>query len=103
MQHLRLLKYCLLLLSFFFISCKHVTSSHRQINTPKKLLAIKNSATHQFAAPKVTFIGPRNQPKKVTAGRPVRKANSLRLGNPFFTNYGTDQGLPINNIIGIGA
>ena len=94
------LRYCILLVCLFvFISCNHQSSSPAQNDTVNKPQAINNSRKDSFSAPSVILITPSNQPKVVKAGNPVIRIDSSNGGIPFFTNYGIDQGLPVNNII----
>ena len=95
-----LLWYCIILLcSLIFISCNNQTSSHACNVTAKKLQPTNNVRKNSFATPKVTRVSARNQPKVIKAGKPVIKIYSSGVGIPFFTNYSTEQGLPVNNII----
>ncbi|MGZ3917010.1 MAG: ligand-binding sensor domain-containing protein [Flavisolibacter sp.] len=99
MRHLRLLVYSLYLLASSFISCSPVTSSGHPTNTVKIIRAVNYGTPARISPPKLTFINTANQPKIVKAGNPIRRSVAPVFGNPFFTNYGTDEGLPIHNII----
>ncbi|MBD0349889.1 MAG: hypothetical protein ICV65_01915, partial [Flavisolibacter sp.] len=46
----------------------------------------------------MTLITVSNQPKVIKAGKPVIKIDSSNGGAPFFTNYTTEQGLPLNSV-----
>jgi ligand-binding sensor domain-containing protein/signal transduction histidine kinase len=82
-----------------FISCSHQTSTYPENDTIKKQQASNSLVIHSFAAPRVIPITAGNQPQVIKAGKPVVKIISSEVGIPFFTNYGIDQGLPVNNII----
>ncbi len=83
---------------FAFISCNHQTSSHPQTNIVKKPQVINDIRKDSFAAPKVIPITVHNQPKVIKAGKPVIRIDSSHGGAPFFTNYSTEQGLPLNSV-----
>jgi len=50
------------------------------------------------AAATTTYLDAGNQPLKVRAGKPFVQADSTFGGTPVFTNYGTEQGLPLSEI-----
>ncbi len=88
-----------MLFCFFpFVSCNHSTSSHPNISIVKKPEAINNIRKDSFAAPKVIRVTARNQPKVIKAGKPIIKIDSSNGGAPFFTNYGTEQGLALSSV-----
>ncbi|HMH22825.1 MAG TPA: two-component regulator propeller domain-containing protein [Puia sp.] len=92
--------YCLILVfSFAGVSCSHQTPPHPQNGAPVERHAVNNAAKYSFAEPKRIVITVRNQPRVTKAGKPVIRTTLSGVGIPFFTNYSTDQGLPINNII----
>ncbi|MEJ7738002.1 MAG: two-component regulator propeller domain-containing protein [Chitinophagaceae bacterium] len=59
---------------------------------------MNNIKKDSFAAPTITHITALNQPKKVKAGKPIVEIDSSNGGAPFFTNYSTEQGLPLNSV-----
>jgi ligand-binding sensor domain-containing protein/signal transduction histidine kinase len=95
----KLLCQCAILVCFFaFVSCNHQTSSTSQNDTAKKLQPINTTRKDSFVVPKVTYITAGNQPKILKAGKPVIRIDSSNGGAPFFTNYSTEQGLPLNSV-----
>jgi hypothetical protein len=92
-----LLWYCVLIVSFFaFISCDRKLPPNNE--TANKKQPISSIKKNDFTPPKVTYITAANQPKTIIAGKPIIKKDSTNGGTPFFTNYGTEQGLPSNFI-----
>ena len=83
--------YIILVFSFAFVSCGHQSRSHPQNFSIDKRPAA--GIVHKPATPRVTLITARNHPKIIKAGKPVIKTEASGRGLPFFTNYGTDQGL----------
>jgi len=91
--------YCIIWVCFFaFSSSNHQTSLHPHKDTVKKPRVINDIRKDGFAAPKVIPITVHNQPKVIKAGRPVIKIDSSNGGVPFFTNYGTEEGLPLSSV-----
>ena len=80
------------------ISCKQPTSSKARNNSHKNVQLVNAISKDSFEGPIVTYITAANQPKKIRAGNPIVKINTSPKGNPFFTNFGTDQGLPLNSV-----
>jgi ligand-binding sensor domain-containing protein/signal transduction histidine kinase len=85
--------------SFVFLSCNHQPPEPTIKNSDKKSLPINNIEKDGFAPPKVTFITSANLPRAVKAGKAVIRLDSSNGGTPFFTNYGTEQGLPISSVL----
>ncbi len=83
---------------FIIISCHNQTSTYVKNTTINKHEAKKNSEQY-FLPPIVIPVTIQNQPAIIKAGKPVVKIDSSVSGIPFFTNYGTDDGLSINNVI----
>lgn len=94
-----LLRYCSISCFFAFTSCNYQTSSPAQNNTVKKFKSINNIQKNNFTAPNVIHITARNSPKVTRAGNPVIKIDSSHGGAPFFTNYGTEQGLALSSVL----
>jgi ligand-binding sensor domain-containing protein len=91
---------CILFLCFFdFASCKHNEFSPTQRDTAENLHVFSAARQDNPTMPKITYITNVNQPEVIKAGKPVIKIDSSNGGAPFFTDYGIDQGLPVNNII----
>jgi ligand-binding sensor domain-containing protein/signal transduction histidine kinase len=92
--------YCIIWGCFFaFISCHYQPTSEAQNNSIQKSGIIRSVAKYTVAVPKITPLTTRNHPRVVRAKNPVVKADLSGIGIPFFTNYNTEQGLPVNNII----
>ncbi|MEO5999032.1 MAG: two-component regulator propeller domain-containing protein, partial [Chitinophagaceae bacterium] len=90
---------CSIWVAFFaFSSCNHQNSLHPQKDTVKKPQAINDSRKDSFAAPTVIHITVHNQPKVIKAGKPIIRIDSSNGGSPFFTNYGTEEGLPLSSV-----
>ncbi len=87
-----------LVVCFAFVSCNHQSSSNAQSHAVKELQTINNSRKDSLAAPQVVPLTVRNQPKVIKVGKPIIKIDSSNGGIPFFTNYGTEQGLPQNSV-----
>jgi ligand-binding sensor domain-containing protein/signal transduction histidine kinase len=92
--------HCALIASFFaFISCDwqppHI-SNNEPVKKPQPINSIKKDS---FPPPNVIYITAINQPKVVKAGKPTIKIDSTNGGVPFFTNYGTEQGTPVSQIL----
>jgi streptogramin lyase len=79
-------------------SCGSQPKQEIKTETAKGYSAINGIKKDSFAPPKVTYITAANLPKTVNAGRPAITKQSDYCGNPFFTNYGTEQGLPLSEI-----
>jgi ligand-binding sensor domain-containing protein/signal transduction histidine kinase len=95
-----LLGYCLRLGCFFILlSCNQEVSPEANNNTSKKVQVFNAAKNKNFIPPRVTYITSANQPKVIKAGKPVVKADPSNGGVPFFTDYGIEEGLPVNNII----
>lgn len=91
--------YCIIWLCFFaFNSCNHPTSLHPQKYTLKNAPVINDNRKDGFAAPKVIPITEHNQPKVIKVGKPFIRIDSSEGGAPYFTNYGTDEGLALSSI-----
>lgn len=91
--------YCIISVCFFpFISCRHQASSHTK-NDIIKRPAINKFGEQSFALPEIIPITPGNRPRVVKAGRPVINIDSSNGGIPFFTNYGTEQGLALSSVL----
>lgn len=95
-----LLQYFLLTCIIFLTACGH-EKKNQISNEAVKTKQINAFKKERYAPPKVIFITSANQPKIVKAGKPTIIKDSLNGGTPFFTNYGTDQGLPISVISSI--
>jgi len=96
---LSLLRACsLLVCSFAFISCNRQSSQHAKNTDTKKPQAINNVKKDSYAAPEVISITAANQPKVVLAGKPIIRIDSSNGGAPFFTSYGTEQGLALSTV-----
>jgi ligand-binding sensor domain-containing protein/signal transduction histidine kinase len=83
---------------FIAFCCSHPRSSIPE-NTDRKNENTYKSPKYSLANPVVTFITTRNQPAITIAGKPIIKTDSSGAGISFFSNYNTDQGLLVNNII----
>jgi ligand-binding sensor domain-containing protein/signal transduction histidine kinase len=90
----------LLLCCYFFISCN---SSNQQPKAPSsnKTETEAGNKKESFPRPKLIDIPKTKLPKVVKCGKPVIIADSSARGIPFFTNYGADQGLGLNEITAI--
>jgi signal transduction histidine kinase/ligand-binding sensor domain-containing protein len=89
----------IILVSFMvFISCKHQPAANIQNETAETPQPINGVKKNTFAAPKIIPITSTNAPKIVKAGKPVITTDSSNGGNPFFNNYGTDQGLALSSV-----
>ena len=80
------------------ISCKQQSSLKTQNNSNKNLQLVSAIRKDSLATPIITHITATNQPKVIKAGNPIIKTDSTNGGNPFFTNFGTDQGLPLSSV-----
>lgn len=72
----------------------------KQTNTKpaKSQQLVHDTGKDSFAPPIVIPITSANRPIIKKAGKPTITIDSSNIGAPFFTNYTTDQGLPINFI-----
>ncbi len=96
----KLLGHCIILICFFTsFSCRHQASTHTQKDTANNILAISAGRQENFPAPKITPVTAANQPEVIKAGNPVVKIDPSNGGEPFFTDYNIDQGLPVNNLL----
>lgn len=98
---LNLVWYFTALIYFFtFIACRPQRPPSRDQNDIfKKTQAINRTTVKSFSKPKLIPINKNNKPKLIKAGKPVIRVDSSNGGIPFFTNYSTDQGLPLSSII----
>lgn len=89
----------ILLVTFFAcISCKHQSLTNTQNNPINRPPAIIEISKNSLAAPSIIPISTGNKPKITKAGNPIIKTDSSNGGVPFFTNFGSEQGLPLNSI-----
>ncbi|MCR8560946.1 hypothetical protein KXD93_25030 [Mucilaginibacter sp. BJC16-A38] len=89
----------LLLLVFAFMSCKHEGTPASKIAAKHSKSLIPGATKAGLGPPKSVAITANNLPVVSVAGRPLVISDLSHGGVPFFTHYGTEQGLPINNII----
>jgi ligand-binding sensor domain-containing protein/signal transduction histidine kinase len=89
----------LVLLVFAFISCKHKDVPTLKVAIKRNISLISGAAKDELRSPKIVAITVNNQPVVAVAGKPIVTVDLSHGGVPFFTHYGTEQGLPINNII----
>ena len=90
---------CLLLISLsIFNSCGDRAGLHTEIGASRNLPEVTGVKSNSVTAPKVIPITTANMPKPLLAGRPIIRIDSSNGGTPFFTNYGTEQGLPLSKI-----
>jgi ligand-binding sensor domain-containing protein/signal transduction histidine kinase len=100
LNSVKLLCRCILFLCFLdFASCKHQAPYHNEKDTAENIYVFSAIRQKHLSQPKITYITSVNQPEVIKAGKPVVKIDSSNGGAPFFTDYGIDQGLPLNNII----
>ena len=85
---------CLLVL----MACSNQTNLHLQKETAKATNLSDSVGQESFSAPKIIPITSANAPKVVKTGKPVIRIDSTNGGALFFTNYGTEQGLPLSGI-----
>ena len=96
---LTIVRDCILLAGLFtFNSCNHQPQPGIQNDAVKKTQGSSIKTKEIFAAPSVHSITTANLPQIVKAGKPMTRIDTLKGGAPFFTNYGTDQGLAVSNI-----
>jgi len=94
----RLIYYALPAICIMFSACSQPPGRQSQKNEAKKPATVRNSKMYSYAAPKVVTISGANAPYVGKAGRPIIRLDTLNGGAPFFTNYNTEQGLPLNFI-----
>jgi signal transduction histidine kinase/ligand-binding sensor domain-containing protein len=94
-----LVSYCTLTLSLVLFSCNRQPPPVSSIHTNDRLTKFEVSSKEKYAPPIIIPINANNAPVPIKPGKPIVRIDSSGVGIPFFTNYGTDQGLPLNNII----
>ena len=90
--------YLIIVCFIAFGSCNQQPATIIQIDTAKKQQPVNGIKKNILATPKVIPITSANAPKVVRAGKPVITIDSSNGGNPFFNNYGTDQGLALSSV-----
>jgi len=90
--------YIILAGCIIFSSCIRHPQQPSQNSGAKKPVAINNIKKGAFAPPKVISITSANLPKVIKAGTPTIRIDSSNGGAPFFTNYGTEQGLALSGV-----
>jgi ligand-binding sensor domain-containing protein/signal transduction histidine kinase len=92
-------RYLILVFFIVCISCKHQPDTNIQIETAAiKPQAVNGMKRDMLVPPKIIPITPANAPKVLKAGKPIITIDSTHGGNPFFNNYGTDQGLALTSV-----
>ena len=91
--------YSLLTCLLVLMACSNQTNVHLQKETVKTTNLSDSVEQEGFSAPKIIPITLATLPKVVKTGKPIFKIDSSNGGAPFFTNYGTEQGLALSSII----
>jgi signal transduction histidine kinase/ligand-binding sensor domain-containing protein len=81
---------------FAILSCHPQHEFPAQKHPEKKPEAIFDNRSVRFTLPQT--IIPAQRPQVIQAINPVVKIDVTKGGAPFFTNYGVDQGLPLNSV-----
>lgn len=83
---------------FVFISCNEpATFIHH--NSLKNSDTVHKTRFQQFAEPQIIYLHSTNRAKAVEAGKPVTTEDSSHGRTLFFTQIGTEQGLPVNSVL----
>ena len=91
----------LVVASCFFCFAMGCEQHHTAITAPLNLDSEKRAIAIQsrLSAPIIVQLQSRPAAIVTKAKHPIIEKDMSGTGNPFFTNYGTTQGLPVNNII----
>ncbi len=81
-----------------FSSCDQPSRPSLHNVAVKKAMDINKIKKEHYSAPKVISITASSKPKRIGAGKPMMKIDSSNGGQPFFTNYSTDQGLALSAV-----
>ena len=90
--------YSILSCLFVLMACSSQTNVHLKKKTVKATNLSDSVGQEIFSPPKTIPITLANLPKVVKSGKPVIRIDSTNGGALFFTNYGTEQGLPLSGI-----
>lgn len=85
------------LLLIFSIGCREhhpFIFQGQEIQPPKTL----NKNNNKFAEPGINLLH-RSPSKIVFVPKPLISRDETNTGTPFFTHYGTDEGLPVNSVL----